>query len=114
MSKVLVDFARNKEHVGFFPTSSGIRKFESDPGDTNHSKGATQFLYEKGLPKGLFMPIARTRKVKRGLFIKRSASSKPIQSSQDLPNPHYDKILIAYEDKLIEYKCLFCNAGSFL
>ena len=62
MSKVLVYFAGNKEHVGFYPTSSGIRKFEQELGDWKYSKGAIQFPYEKKLPKGLIMRIARMRK----------------------------------------------------
>jgi uncharacterized protein YdhG (YjbR/CyaY superfamily) len=68
MSKVLVYFAGNKEHVGFYPTSSGIRKFEQELGDWKYSKGAIQFPYEKKLPKDLIMRIARMRReeVKQG------------------------------------------------
>ena len=62
MSKVLVYFAGNKEHVGFYPTSSGIRKFEQELGDWKYSKGTIQFPYEKKLPKDLIMRIARMRK----------------------------------------------------
>ncbi|MEN9828959.1 MAG: hypothetical protein RJA11_1575 [Bacteroidota bacterium] len=62
MSKVLVYFAGNKEHVGFYPTSSGIRKFEQELGDWKYSKGAIQFPYEKKLPKDLIMRIARMRR----------------------------------------------------
>ena len=62
MSKVLVYFAGNKEHVGFYPTSSVIRKFEQELGDWKYSKCAIQFPYEKKLPKDLIMRIARMRK----------------------------------------------------
>ena len=62
MSKVLVYFAGNKEHVGFYPTSSGIRKFEHELGEWNYSKGVIQFPYEKKLPKDLIMRIARMRR----------------------------------------------------
>ena len=79
MSAVLVYFAGNKDHVGFYPLSSGIGKFAFDPEDTNHSKGAIQFLYKKGLPKGLIRSIARTRRVKRELVKEVQAQS---QSSQ--------------------------------
>ncbi len=79
MSKVLLYFAGNKEHVGFYPTSSGIRKFEQELGDWKYSKGATQFLYKKGLPKELIRSIARMRRVKRELVKEVQAQS---QSSQ--------------------------------
>jgi uncharacterized protein YdhG (YjbR/CyaY superfamily) len=62
MSKVLVYFAGNKEHVGFYPTSSEIRKFEQELSDWKYSKGAIQFPYEKKLPKDLIMRIARMRR----------------------------------------------------
>ena len=62
MSKVLVYFAGNKEHVGFYPTSSGIRKFEQELGDWKYSKGAIQFPYERALPSDLITRIAVMRK----------------------------------------------------
>jgi uncharacterized protein YdhG (YjbR/CyaY superfamily) len=62
MSKVLVYFAGNKEHVGFYPTSSGIRKFEQELGDWKYSKGAIQFPYERTLPSDLITRIAVMRK----------------------------------------------------
>ncbi len=62
MSKVLVYFAGNKHHVGFYPTSSGIRKFEHELGEWKHTKGAIQFPYDKQLPKGLIRKIAIMRK----------------------------------------------------
>jgi uncharacterized protein YdhG (YjbR/CyaY superfamily) len=62
MSKVLVYFAGNKEHVGFYPTSSGIRKFEQELGDWKYSKGAIQFPYDRTLPSDLITRIAVMRK----------------------------------------------------
>ncbi len=62
MSKVLVYFAGNKEHVGFYPTSSGIRKFEQELGDWKYSEGAIQFPYERALPSDLITRIAVMRK----------------------------------------------------
>lgn len=60
-SKVLVYFAGHKDHIGFYPTSSGIRIFEQELGRWNHSKGAIQFPYDEKLPKGLIKRIARMR-----------------------------------------------------
>jgi uncharacterized protein YdhG (YjbR/CyaY superfamily) len=62
IDKVLVYFAGNTHHIGFYPTSSGIQKFEHELGEWKYSKGAIQFPYEKTLPKGLIMRIARMRK----------------------------------------------------
>ena len=62
IDKVLVYFAGNTHHIGFYPTSSGIQKFEHELGEWKYSKGAIQFPYEKTLPKGLIMRIARMRR----------------------------------------------------
>jgi uncharacterized protein YdhG (YjbR/CyaY superfamily) len=62
VDKVLVYFAGNTHHIGFYPTSSGIQKFKHELGEWKYSKGAIQFPYEKTLPKGLIMRIARMRK----------------------------------------------------
>jgi uncharacterized protein YdhG (YjbR/CyaY superfamily) len=62
IDKVLVYFAGNTHHIGFYPTSSGIQKFEHELGEWKYSKGVIQFPYEKTLPKGLIMRIARMRK----------------------------------------------------
>jgi uncharacterized protein YdhG (YjbR/CyaY superfamily) len=62
IDKVLVYFAGNTHHIGFYPTSSGIQKFEHELGEWKYSKGAIQFPYEKTLPKDLIMRIARMRR----------------------------------------------------
>ena len=62
IDKVLVYFAGNTHHIGFYPTSSGIQKFEHELGEWKYSKGAIQFPYEKKLPKDLIMRIARMRR----------------------------------------------------
>jgi uncharacterized protein YdhG (YjbR/CyaY superfamily) len=62
MTTVLVYFAGNKHHVGFYPTSSGIKKFEHELGRWKHSKGAIQFPYDQKLPKVLITNIAHMRR----------------------------------------------------
>jgi uncharacterized protein YdhG (YjbR/CyaY superfamily) len=57
----LVHFAAFKKHIGFFPTSSGIKAFEHELGDFNFSKGTIQFPYEKPLPLELVKKIVRFR-----------------------------------------------------
>lgn len=59
--KVLVFFAANKHHLGFYPTASGIAAFSNELKKYTYSKGAIQFPYEINLPKGLITRIAKMR-----------------------------------------------------
>ena len=43
---VLVYFAAFRNHIGFYPTSSGIYAFNDELADYHTSKGAIQFPYE--------------------------------------------------------------------
>lgn len=61
MKSVLVYFAANKNHIGFYPTPSGIEKFKSEFGDLKWSKGAVQFPIEKELPLNLIKRICKFR-----------------------------------------------------
>lgn len=57
-SEVLVYFAGYKNHIGFYPTGSGIREFQSEFGNYKWSKGAVQFPLNEALPAGLIQRIA--------------------------------------------------------
>jgi uncharacterized protein YdhG (YjbR/CyaY superfamily) len=57
----LVHFADNKKHLGFYPSPSGIIKFESELKDFKYSKGAIQFPYDKDLPIELIEKIVLYR-----------------------------------------------------
>ncbi len=46
----LVYFAAGKNHIGFYPTPSGIEAFKSEFGSYKWSKGAVQFPQDKPLP----------------------------------------------------------------
>lgn len=59
--KVLVYFAAHKSHIGFYPTSSGIKEFSKDLSDYQWSKGAVQFPYSQPLPLDLVEKITRFR-----------------------------------------------------
>jgi uncharacterized protein YdhG (YjbR/CyaY superfamily) len=61
MGKALVYFAGYKQHIGFYPTSSGIRNFQSEFGDYKYSKGAVQFPLDRPLPKKLIIKIVKLR-----------------------------------------------------
>ena len=60
--KNLVHFAVQKEHIGFYPTPSGVRQFETEIAKQyQYSKGAIQFPLGKPLPLGLITRIVRFR-----------------------------------------------------
>lgn len=54
---VLVYFAGYKNHIGFYPTSSGIRVFKDQFAAYKSSKGAVQFPLDKPLPVKLIKEI---------------------------------------------------------
>lgn len=59
--KMLVYFAAYKKHIGFYPTSSGIKTFEKDLINYKWSKGAVQFPIDKPLPLKLVSKIVAFR-----------------------------------------------------
>jgi len=63
---MLVFFAAWKNHIGFYPTSSGIKAFKKDLSPFEVSKGTVQFSLDKPLPKGLVTKIVKF-KVKENL-----------------------------------------------
>ena len=58
---VLVYFAGNKHHIGFYPTASGVREFEKELEGYATSKGAIRFPMDKKLPVKLITQIVRFR-----------------------------------------------------
>jgi uncharacterized protein YdhG (YjbR/CyaY superfamily) len=59
--KVLVFIGAFKDHVGFFPTASGVAAFASELGDYDTSKGTIRLPFEKPLPLELVKRIAKFR-----------------------------------------------------
>lgn len=57
----LVHFALNKNHLGFYPSPSGISKFEAALKPYKTSKGAIQFPLNQPLPLDLIEAIVLTR-----------------------------------------------------
>lgn len=57
----LVHFAAYKEHIGFYPTSSGIRAFKKELSIYETSKGTVQFPIDKPLPLALVARIVKFR-----------------------------------------------------
>lgn len=57
----LVYFAAMKNHIGFYPTSSGVLNFEKELEKYVTSKGAIQFPLDKPLPVKLITMIVKFR-----------------------------------------------------
>ena len=58
---VLVYFAANKNHIGFYPTASPIVVFADELKDYKTSKGAIQFPVQKGIQVELVRKIVEFR-----------------------------------------------------
>jgi uncharacterized protein YdhG (YjbR/CyaY superfamily) len=58
---VLVFFAAHKEHIGFYPTSSGISAFRDELSRYKQSKGAVQFPLDEEVPLDTIRKIVRFR-----------------------------------------------------
>src|SRR5208282_2145757 len=57
----LVHFAAFRKHIGFYPTSSGIRAFKKEISTYKWSKGSVQFPIDKPIPYDLVKKIVRFR-----------------------------------------------------
>jgi uncharacterized protein YdhG (YjbR/CyaY superfamily) len=58
---VLVYFAAFKDHIGFFPTGSGVEAFKERLSGYKTSKGTIQFPLDKPIPLDLVKEIVRFR-----------------------------------------------------
>jgi uncharacterized protein YdhG (YjbR/CyaY superfamily) len=56
---VLVYFAAFKNHIGFFPTASGIQSFKKEISSYKNSKGTVQFPLDQPLPFNLIRKIVK-------------------------------------------------------
>lgn len=57
----LVHFSAYKNHVGFYPTSSGIEAFKKELSPFKTSKGTVQFPLDKPIPFDLVKRIVKFR-----------------------------------------------------
>jgi uncharacterized protein YdhG (YjbR/CyaY superfamily) len=71
MGGVLVYFAAFKNHIGLYPTSSGIRHFKKELGPYVHSKGAIRFPIDRPIPATLITRIVRFRLREEAMKLKR-------------------------------------------
>ena len=72
---MLVYFAMHKNHLGFYPTPSGIEAFKKELSAYEGAKGSIKFPIEKTLPLGLITEIVKFR-VKENLEKTKTKSKK--------------------------------------
>jgi uncharacterized protein YdhG (YjbR/CyaY superfamily) len=58
---ILVYFAACKNHIGFYPTASGIANFKDELSKYKTSKGAVQFPLDKPIPYNIITKIVNFR-----------------------------------------------------
>ena len=58
---MLVWYAANKEHIGFYPTPNPIKVFKEELAGYKTSKGAIQFPIERAIPATLIKNIVKFR-----------------------------------------------------
>ena|SRR5436190_19619546 len=69
----LVHFAAHKNHIGFYPTPSGIEKFKKELSKYEGAKGSVQFPLDQPMPLELIRKIVLFR-VKENLAKKKTPS----------------------------------------
>jgi uncharacterized protein YdhG (YjbR/CyaY superfamily) len=57
----LVHFAAFKNHIGFYPTASGVKAFEQELSGYKYAKGSIQFPTDRPLPLTLIRKIVKFR-----------------------------------------------------
>ncbi len=57
----LIHFAAHKNHIGFYPTPSGIEKFKKELSKYEGAKGSVQFPLDKPMPLQLISKIVKFR-----------------------------------------------------
>ncbi len=57
----LVHFAAFKEHIGFYPTPSGVEQFKQELSVYEGAKGSVRFPLDKPVPFGLISKIVKFR-----------------------------------------------------
>ena len=73
LNGILVYYAAYANHIGFYPTSTGIETFKDELGDYVYSKGAIQFPLNKKLPLTLIRKMVKHR-------IEMNSKPKPVKT----------------------------------
>ena len=75
----LVHFAAFKNHIGFYPTPTGIDEFREELSKYKEGKGSVQFPFDQPLPLDLIRRITlfrRTKNLEKATVKKASAKPK--------------------------------------
>jgi uncharacterized protein YdhG (YjbR/CyaY superfamily) len=59
LNGILVHFAAHKNHIGFYPTPSGIEAFKKELSDYEGAKGSVKFPLDKPIPYQLISEMAQ-------------------------------------------------------
>ena len=87
---ILVYFAAHANHIGFYPTSSGVEAFKKELGSFKFAKGSIQFPHDKALPLDLIARIVSFR-AKENLK-KVAIIPHDVVAHTDLPEMSVDQI----------------------
>ena len=74
--KVLVYFAAFKNHIGFYPTPSGMESFEAELSPYKSGRGTAQFPLDKPIPYDLIEKIVKFR-------VKENSAEKPYKNEEN-------------------------------
>lgn len=74
----LVYFAVGKNHIGFYPTPSGISAFKQELSEYKGAKGSVQFPIDKPLPYDLISKMVKFR-VDENIKLNEAKSKKKIK-----------------------------------
>ena len=66
LNGILVYFAAFKDHIGFFPTASGISAFTKELAAYDTAKGTVRFPLDKPLPVNLIKKMVKFRAQENG------------------------------------------------
>jgi uncharacterized protein YdhG (YjbR/CyaY superfamily) len=77
---VLVYYAAFTNHIGFYPTASGIRAFEAELAAYAHAKGSVRFPMDLPLPLDLVTRIVKSRVAEN---LARAKTGKRTRSAPD-------------------------------
>ena len=76
LNGILVYFAAYKNHIGFYPTGTGIANFKDEIKAFKNSKGTVQFPLNNPLPIDLISKIVKFRVNENLIKIKNSKTQK--------------------------------------
>lgn len=68
---MLAYFAAYKKHIGFYPTATPIKTFQTELVNYKYSKGAIQFPIDKKLPLGLITKMVKFKVAENNAKVKK-------------------------------------------